>query len=330
MAVITGRIDPSLVGSPKDCPSLVELAAQQVQPDPDISRHVDACPRCRALLRALPAEEEREPASEQLDIPAVAVPERLAPPGELAAGELVTISSERSEGELLVALVIATSGQFLRVAPVIACADLGDDVEFDVHLSAQTPLGYEAVADLGCVGWVDVGQVEERFGAVAGEILASATSEAVQLAGAPAGSLEVLERRGDASSFFLPTLREMFEEAEASAPVLGTDLTSSGWAAQAVDDLRRGWIDRDRVSPELVAVLFRAAGWAGDSMLVERDTALRAVRLAIADQTAPSSSRSKAVAAMAFLAQVPGITKRRLSVDEFVAAVARELDKTDS
>lgn len=197
-------------------------------------------------------------------------------------------------------------------------------------LHAETPLGYEAVADVGCLGWVDLSRVEERFGLIADELLVQVKDALTHSATAAPVTLDVRKLREEASLFFLPTLGELYRDAEASAPDLESGLQSVGWTSEGVGALRANGIVRASVSSDQMAALFRLAGWASVDARVERDTAIRALRLALADRTASPTGRGKAAAAMAFLAQVPGIPKRTLTADEYVDAVIRALDETDA
>jgi hypothetical protein len=330
MTDINTHVKRRSVGYADECPALVELSAHRTTPDADIARHVENCPRCRALVRELPTEHVGREAPD-LDLPPIEVPERSAPPGALAAGELVTLASDRAPGSLLVALVLDVEANAARVAPIIACADLVDDDSAFALLPAETPLGYEAAVDVDCVGWIDVSQVEERLGGVDDELLARAREALAKAAVSNEVSLELVELRDEASMFYLPTFGKLYREAEASKPALEADLQTAGWTPEGVAAIRSSAIDQTKVTPEQMTTLFRLAGWTSDGARVERDAAIRALRLALAEPLAVTTMRSKATAAtMAFLAQMPGMSKRTLTADEYVDAVIRALDESDS
>jgi hypothetical protein len=325
MTDMNSPVDRPSVGVSDECPALVELAAHRATPDDDIERHIADCPRCSALLQTFQtASVDARAASVTLSPVGVVEPSR--PAGVVAAGEILSISSARSPGSLLVVLVLSGETTIYRVTPLLANAEL-DDESVPALLPAQTPLGYEAVVDCGSIGWVDSSQIDERFGAVSPELLARVISEVPDASGPFPTSSEVRQLRQEASLFFLPTIGDLFESAEASEPALMTKLVTAGWAVASIATLRQGIIERAKVKPEQVTDLFRLAGWTSDSGSVDRATALVALRAALADPLAGPARKRKA-AAMAFLAQVPGIS-RRLSVDEYVDAVMRTLDETD-
>ena len=328
MTDINTHVNRHSVGLADECPALVELAAHRANPDPEIARHAQDCPRCRALLRELPAE-PAETAAIDLKLSPIEMPERPAPAGALTVAELVTISSDRSPGSLLVVLVLGVEANAARVVPIVAAADLASDEVVGTLLPAETALGYEAIVDVDCVGWVDASQVEERFGPVSDELYTHVKNAAARPAASQPVTLEFVELRDEASRFFLPTLGKLYREAEASAPALESELQVAGWTPEAIASVRSDAVDRMKVSPEQMRSLFRLTGWASDGAPVERDTAIRALRLAVADPLAAPTMLRKATAAMAFLAQVPGRSKRTLTADEYVDAVLRALDENE-
>jgi hypothetical protein len=329
MTDIKRHVNRLSVGFADECPALVELAAHRANPDEEIARHLQDCPRCRALLRAMRAE-SLEQVELDFDLPHAVVPERSPPPGALAAGELVTVSSERVPNALLVALVLAVEANAARVAPVVASADLADHEAAGLVLPTETPLGYKAAVDVDCIGWVESSQAGERFGALSVELFTRVRNALSHPASSNPVSPQVRQRRDEASLFFLPALGELFRKTEASESTLEGGLQSVGWTSEDMTALRGGLIDPTRVSPEQMASLFHLAGWASDGGAVARDTAIRALRLALAERLALPTVRSKTTAAMAFLAQVPGISKRSLTADEYFDAVIRALDERDA
>lgn len=157
------------------CPSLNELRGQLESANEAISRHLESCRRCRALLRLLaeqaaqlpsaPAPVEPQPAGES----SAAAEQR---PTDLAEGAVVVAASPAAPGELLVAVVLDTKSEAagtdgVIVAPLSTETQLATDA--DVLLGrAQTRLGYEVMAEIWNHGTVLREQLEEQRGVIEG------------------------------------------------------------------------------------------------------------------------------------------------------------------
>jgi hypothetical protein len=158
------------------CPSLDELRDQLEKANDAISRHLDTCRRCRALLRLLAEQRAPLPSStaaraepESVGEPSAAAKQR---PTDVTEGAVVVASSPGAPGELLVAIVLDTESEAaatdgLIVAPLSTETQLATDA--DVVLGrAETRLGYAVMAEIWNHGTLLREQLEEQRGGVEG------------------------------------------------------------------------------------------------------------------------------------------------------------------
>lgn len=150
----------------QDCPPISDLLGGESA----AIEHARDCERCRALLKlGQPIERDAEPAVPPAFAKAT-IPER-RPLTAHTVGEVVALRSERAEGELLLAALLAISEDSLEVAPLSCEVVLA--AEWDLLLGeAEGPLGYEAIAEVWNHGRVSPAQIAESFG-----VLPEQTSE---------------------------------------------------------------------------------------------------------------------------------------------------------
>ncbi len=156
------------------CPTLEELRAQLESANEAVSRHLETCRRCRALLRLL-AEEGASPPSSvaaPADRQSVGEPssEEEQRPTEVGEGAVVVASSPEAPGELLLAVVLDTESDAagtdgVVVAPLSTETELATDADI-VLGRAQTRLGYDVMAEVWNHGTLLREQLEEQRGVV--------------------------------------------------------------------------------------------------------------------------------------------------------------------
>lgn len=151
-----------------NCLSLMELMdLRQGVGDADARAHLDACPRCRALLTMLPDELALPELAEELRQPVVAGQLRPATASvDVGTGALWRARGESGDYTWVVVVIgrAPDADDRVLVAPVVGEPQLATD--YDLLLDASV-LGYQAFADVGNVGVVLREQLVERIAELA-------------------------------------------------------------------------------------------------------------------------------------------------------------------
>jgi hypothetical protein len=147
----------------RDCPSVFELLSG----DSEAVEHARGCVRCRALL-ALAGETPEAiiaPPDDPPKFDPAPIPTR-QPLGARQVGELVSLRNDADDGELLLAVVLATGDENdLQVAPLTT--DATEAAEWDLILEQdEGVLGYAAVVEVWNHGRVNENQLAESLGAL--------------------------------------------------------------------------------------------------------------------------------------------------------------------
>lgn len=209
-----------------NCPSLIELLDLRLgEDDAATAAHLESCPRCQALLAALPGKLELP----ELPPPtrAWALPERVRQ--EMSTPHVSTGTLWRAvpEAEDDFAWVVAIIGRApdaddrLLVAPVVGEAPSATDCDL---LLDDTVLGYEAFVDLGNIGVIIERQLREPLAELPGPAvqalvglyhatLGAGDPPADELTGAPA--LEESDPRLLATAERHEALRSLWRAADA-------------------------------------------------------------------------------------------------------------------
>lgn len=163
------------------CPTIDELRAHQASARQDLEAHLGHCRRCRALVQLFgEAGEANVHERLEADAPAGSI-EPVAASGEtgesevghsaVEEGSLVVAGSPDAPGELLVAIVLATSSDamgFRSLVVVPLSVEVRLATEWDLILdSDETPLGYPVIAELWNYGTLLRHQLVEHRGRVA-------------------------------------------------------------------------------------------------------------------------------------------------------------------
>jgi hypothetical protein len=321
-----------------NCPALVELAAHLAEAESEIATHLETCRRCRALLPSLAAVAAAPPETVPRTFRAAVPARRTAPAGALQIGELVTAESKRAEGALLVALVIAVSDdqRLARVAPITT--DLSNLASNDLRLAAaDTPLTYDATAELWNLGWVAAEAIAERFGLASERVvrqlrnMLEANGDVLPRVGIDDARFLFQElERESAGQFFVSvpaeTFANRFREAAAATAGFVSDLVANGWSTDALEDLQRDVVDPRRVAPQHVAKLFELAGWVADVGAVCDEQVVDALRRSIGNANvfqAPKPGRYARFLHFAQRSRAPRLLDRDAFVNEVLRLLTR-------
>lgn len=177
-----------------DClsvPELLDLHEEGSDRPPEVLSHVENCPRCAALMRALPAlVHGHPPVAPELHIGTVA---ETGEPGRIEAGQIwCAIAPDQPDRRYVVVVLGHRRGQEDGVVVVPTSTQLENATELDLVVEAST-LPYHFVACPWNFGVVLPDQLEEYLGSLTGEAFRDLVSlHRFTLAGDPmAGELHV-------------------------------------------------------------------------------------------------------------------------------------------
>jgi hypothetical protein len=247
------------------------------------------------------------------------------------AGEVITVRSRLAPGELLLAVVIASASDEVRVAVIdIYPGQLSDD---ELMLApGDSPLGYEALVQLWNIGYAPRGAVAERLGRLRPDVhdeLERAAPDGTSAAGVAADDARWDRqqcKREQAARFMTlqpVSFAALFAAAERTRAVMEPQLRERGWSKDALVRLRSGVVDPREVTVVMAADLMDAAGWSTAdpaAHTVVRESFRDAVK---ASQVVVGGARRRPV--LHFFKQ-PGIGNPPTDPDVFVEAVFRELE----